>query len=657
MSATRAAASAPGSGAGIVLTLIAVALLSAGSARAAFPGPNGRIAFSADQTSHNQIFSVNSDGTGLSGALTSESANSIGARWSPDGTKLVGASYASGSGQIYVVNADGSGPTNVSNNAFYDQAPSWSPDGSKIVFERLNASYNAGVYVMNADGSGQTQITAIPSGGFSVGDFNPVWSPNGAKIAFTRYVQGNNLAQIYTMNPDGASQTNITNSSTYFSDGANWSPDSARIVFSASKPMSSDTDIFVMNADGTGQINLTNTTATNNLEPTFSPDGTQIAFVREPNTANQHYDLFVIGANGSGAKDITNTPTVDERAPDWGRTPAAPPPGTSPPPSSGTSLPSISGSAVLGQTLTEGHATWTGSPSSYTYQWELCDGSGANCSTIAGATGQTYVLTTGVGHTIRVQENATNIGGTGGPATSAQTAVLAAVQVPPRPVGINVRYLDPYHVLFDATYTAGTGPTMCQFAQGQLSGTRVTWQNYAWFACGAADHPSNVIGTGPDPRIQMGGYMQHVTPGGSYIARLNAKSPSGSFTLDKSVSTPFLPTSSNGTVVTKVVVPAGGAKVTAVITNPDYCLDSTGHIPPGHESACVSSKRTFTLGRITIRHARAGVRRLTIRLSRRERRILHATGKHVLKRSTLTIRITPPGQTPTTATVKFKLRF
>jgi hypothetical protein len=90
-------------------------------------------------------------------------------------------------------------------------------------------------------------------------------------------------------------------------------------------------------------------------------------------------------------------------------------------------LPAISGSAIEGQTFSESHGSWTNSPTSYAYQWQDCDSSGNNCSNISGATGQTYTLTTtDVGHTIRVQEKASNAEGTGTPAVSAQTTIVQA---------------------------------------------------------------------------------------------------------------------------------------------------------------------------------------------------------------------------------------
>ncbi|MDQ6849099.1 MAG: hypothetical protein M3070_03775, partial [Actinomycetota bacterium] len=98
--------------------------------------------------------------------------------------------------------------------------------------------------------------------------------------------------------------------------------------------------------------------------------------------------------------------------------------GAVPPPAS-TSPPSISGTATQGQTLTEADGSYTGSPTGFSYQWQDCDSAGNACTAIPGATGQSYTLTgSDAGHTIRVQETASNIGGAGGPASSNATAVV-----------------------------------------------------------------------------------------------------------------------------------------------------------------------------------------------------------------------------------------
>jgi hypothetical protein len=99
--------------------------------------------------------------------------------------------------------------------------------------------------------------------------------------------------------------------------------------------------------------------------------------------------------------------------------------GVTPRPSN-TALPVVSGTAQQGNTLTTSTGSWTGSPTGYAYQWQRCDSTGSNCSTISGATSASYNLTSSdVGHTIRSVVTATNSGGSTS-ATSKQTGSVAA---------------------------------------------------------------------------------------------------------------------------------------------------------------------------------------------------------------------------------------
>ena len=97
------------------------------------------------------------------------------------------------------------------------------------------------------------------------------------------------------------------------------------------------------------------------------------------------------------------------------------------------SPPKVSGMAQQGQTLTEEHGMWRNRPTTYSYKWERCDGSGNNCHPIEGATAQNYTLSTAdVGSTIRVFETASNEGGSSEPAASAPTLpVQSAPSSPP----------------------------------------------------------------------------------------------------------------------------------------------------------------------------------------------------------------------------------
>ena len=160
-----------------------------------------KIAFTSNRDGNEEIYLMNAEGSGLTN-LTNNAANDFSPAWSPYGKKIAFTSYRDGNEEIYVMNADGSGQINLTNNAADDLYPAWSPDGKKIAF----TSYRGGndeIYVMNADGSGQTNLTKN-----AAYDANPTWSPEGKKIAFMSYRDGN--YEIYVMNSDGSGQTNLT---------------------------------------------------------------------------------------------------------------------------------------------------------------------------------------------------------------------------------------------------------------------------------------------------------------------------------------------------------------------------------------------------------------------------------------------------------------
>ena len=134
--------------------------------------------------------------------------------------------------------------------------------------------------------------------------------------------------------------------------------------------------------------------------------------------------------------------------------------------------PSISGTAVTGETLTASVGSWTGTPPiSYTFAWQRCDAAGANCGAIAGATAQTYVVIAGdVGSTLRVQVTATNGEGSAS-VPSAPTAVVSGPTVPVN-TGEPVVSGSPVE---GATLAATTGT---------WTGTSITYA-YQWVRCDA----------------------------------------------------------------------------------------------------------------------------------------------------------------------------
>ena len=263
-----------------------------------------KIAFRSLRDGNSEIYVMNADGSGVT-RLTNNPADDLQPAWSTDRRKIAFVSKRDGNYEIYVMNADGSGQTNLTNNPAADYSPSWSPDGSKITFESDRGG-NSEIYVMNADGSGQTNVTNN-----SGDDHAPSWSSDGSKIAFVSNRAGDNLTyQIYVMNAGGAGQTRLT------STGSNydpiWSPDGSKIAFMSDRD--GNFEIYMMSAGGSGQTRLTNNS---NLDhwPAWSPDGSKIAFYsnRDGNT-----EIYVMNVNGSGQTRLTNNP-ADDMQPAWAR--------------------------------------------------------------------------------------------------------------------------------------------------------------------------------------------------------------------------------------------------------------------------------------------------------------------------------------------------
>src|SRR5262245_1797556 len=105
----------------------------------------------------------------------------------PRGNGLVAfTSDRAGNDEVWVMAPDGSGQTNLTNDALSDSQPAWSPDGTRIAFTS-NRTGNNEIFVMNADGSAPVDLSNNPAP-----DSQPAWSPDGTRIAFTSRRSGNN---------------------------------------------------------------------------------------------------------------------------------------------------------------------------------------------------------------------------------------------------------------------------------------------------------------------------------------------------------------------------------------------------------------------------------------------------------------------------------
>lgn len=309
----------------VVAAALALGVLPPSPGAAVAPGANGRIACEggrpdADGVMRPQVYTINPDGTDER-ILTDLPTRDGDPSWSPDGTKIAFESFRDDGSEAYVMNADGTGVTRLTfNGPPEDRGTNWSADGSQIVFHSARfptAEPGPGhsaleVFLMNADGSDQTRLTEN-----NFQDALADISPQGRIVFNTNRDEGDH--EIYDMNADGTDQRRLT-----FSPGEDahpiYSPDGSKIVFhsrrtSTNPQVTNNLDIFVMDADGSNVQQLTFTDAFE-FFPVWSPDSTKIAFTGNTLNPNQ-FDVYVMDADGSNVVQVTDSPGFDGRC-DWG---------------------------------------------------------------------------------------------------------------------------------------------------------------------------------------------------------------------------------------------------------------------------------------------------------------------------------------------------
>ena len=278
---------------------------------------------SARSTILTEIYVMNADGTGQK-RLTYNAAGGGEPSWSPDGSHIVfdrrwqDATQRWWSG-IFRMKDDGSEQVCIDSIAdVFRVAPRVSPDGSKIAFTQLASGFE--VWVMNADGSGAVNLTPDPDQGAY-----PDWSPDGTRIAYSRNDPSLGW-RIYTMKSDGSDTVKVVETGVANSHQVQprWSHDGTRIAYVDNRGSGSLQMewIYVVHSDGTNPTPVTPLTDGFRDHPSWSPDDRKIAYRDNyRNGAVGDGEIYTIGVDGSGETNVSRFPAAHDITPDWGPPP------------------------------------------------------------------------------------------------------------------------------------------------------------------------------------------------------------------------------------------------------------------------------------------------------------------------------------------------
>ena len=243
---------------------------------------------------------------------------------SPDGRRIAFTSYRDyGNREIYVMDADGGAPENLTIHEAFDASPAWSPDGERIAFvsdrngdvEVRFGRNNTDIFVMDAAGSGVEQVTSDP---LSRSAENPAWSPDGSSIAFSKFGEGaqtgHGFSGIFVLELSSREVRLLTDEDG-LAWGPSWSRDGRWIAYVETVEYE-ESHVWRIPAGGGEAHQLTVGRFFRRGPPTWSPDGARIVLAREDRAEGIAYDLYVIPAEGGAGEQLTDDPGVD-RDPCW----------------------------------------------------------------------------------------------------------------------------------------------------------------------------------------------------------------------------------------------------------------------------------------------------------------------------------------------------
>jgi TolB protein len=255
-----------------------------------------KIVYVSGRTGHKEIWMMDYDGEGQT-QLTKLGSISLSPRLSPDASRVAFTTFARGGVDIAMYSIELGKMVTFPRFAGTTQTAAWSPDGSRLA---LSSSMRGDpeIFIADASGANPKRITANKGGNSS-----PVFNPKtGAQIAFVSGRTG--LPQIYTMEQDGTNIQRMT--TTGYAVSPSWSPNGQFLAFAWKRNYGPGApggqDIYVMDIASKQWVQLTHDGGTNDY-PSWSPDGRHIVFesTREGGT-----QIWTMLADGSQQRKLTS---------------------------------------------------------------------------------------------------------------------------------------------------------------------------------------------------------------------------------------------------------------------------------------------------------------------------------------------------------------
>jgi Tol biopolymer transport system component len=304
----------------IVLVAAATTLLAAAPAEAAFPGANGKLAFTSDRNGTKDVWTLNADGSGQT-MIQSDGTEDFYdpyPAWSPNGQDIA---YMhdyrpfNHQGNVFVMDAAGGNQRQVTSAFEYDNSPTWAPDGARIAY-----STGGVLMVTQFPSNGSPQTLATPADSY---DWDPDWSPDGTLVAFTNFTgicggHGGGCVQwanIQVVDPSNGQIRSLTTGQNVLDLDPSISPDGSTVVFASDRAGSGRRDLYTVPITGGTPTLLTDTPTLAEEEPVWSPDGRKIAFAGQA-TAGAPFDVYTINADGTDLHLLTVAPG-DDHQPSW----------------------------------------------------------------------------------------------------------------------------------------------------------------------------------------------------------------------------------------------------------------------------------------------------------------------------------------------------